>query len=112
MSETFDQNSKITQQVFDNLVRLAALELEPEEAQYLLGELNGQLNAIRDLELIELDDELEITSHGVPYPDPNRPALREDRALPSDLADAIISQAPELEERYIVVPDIPRTELE
>lgn len=102
----------ITAEVFAHLVQLAALELEAHEAEYLRRELNHQLQAIRDLEAIELPAGLEITSHGVPYPDEIRPELRRDQERPSRLADAILEQAPEVEDRYLVVPDIPQTELE
>ncbi len=102
----------ITEEIFEHLVQLAALELEDEEAEYLRRELNQQLQAIRDLESIELSDDLPITSHGVPYSHDTRPPLRQDEAAPSNLADAILHQAPEVDERFIIVPDIPRTELE
>ncbi|MFQ5943158.1 MAG: aspartyl/glutamyl-tRNA amidotransferase subunit C [Anaerolineales bacterium] len=102
----------ITPEIFDHLVSLAAMELEGEEAEYLMRELNQQLQAIRDLESIELPEELPITSHGVPYSLEIRPELREDRKQPSTKADSILDQAPEVEDRFIVVPDIPRTELE
>ena len=102
----------ITKEIFEHLVRLAALELDDEEAEYLRRELNQQLQAIRDLESIELSEDLPITSHGVPYTTDTRPELRQDRATPSELADAILEQAPEVKERFIVVPDIPHTELE
>lgn len=106
------EHSPITLEIFEHLVELAALELTPEEAEYLRRELNSQLQAIRDLEAIELDSDLPITSHGVPYPRHSRPALREDTARPSKTADAILDQAPQVEERYVVVPDIPHTVLE
>ena len=34
----------ITPELFTHLVELAALELTPPEAEYLRGQLNGQLN--------------------------------------------------------------------
>ena len=112
MSHSSGNDGPITPEVFAHLVRLAALELDDAEAEYLQSELNNQLQAIRDLESIELPAELPITSHGVPYSEDTRPELRPDQAEPSDMADAILQQAPEVEERYVVVPDIPRTELE
>ena len=42
----------ITQAIFNHLVDLAAFRLEAEEAEYLRRELNGQLEAIRELEAI------------------------------------------------------------
>jgi aspartyl-tRNA(Asn)/glutamyl-tRNA(Gln) amidotransferase subunit C len=102
----------ITQEIFDHLVGLAELDLTPQEADYLRRELNGQLKSIRALEAIEVDARVPITSHGVPYTPDTRPPLREDRITPSGESDAILAQAPEREDRYIVVPDIPVEELE
>jgi aspartyl/glutamyl-tRNA(Asn/Gln) amidotransferase C subunit len=107
-----ETNEPITKEIFDHLVRLAQFELTDEEAIYLRSELNGQLESIRQLASIEIRDETPITSHGVPYDASNRPAIREDVARPSDLAEGILSGAPETDERYIVVPDIPHEELD
>lgn len=101
----------ITPEIFDHLVRLAALELTEEEAGYLREELNGQLGPIAELEAIETGEGVPITSHGVPYNPSIRPALREDEAEPCAEVEAILEGAPELEDRYIVVPDIPHEEL-
>jgi aspartyl-tRNA(Asn)/glutamyl-tRNA(Gln) amidotransferase subunit C len=102
----------ISPEIFHHLVGLAALELDSGESEYLRRELNHQLRAIRELEAIELDPATPIASHGVPYtPDISQPP-REDQAQPSGLADDILAQAPETEGRFIVVPDIPHTELE
>ncbi|HLE22861.1 MAG TPA: Asp-tRNA(Asn)/Glu-tRNA(Gln) amidotransferase subunit GatC [Anaerolineales bacterium] len=103
---------EITPEIFAHLVHLAELELEPDEAEYLRGQLNGQLRAIGEMASIEVDSETPITSHGVPYPPPARPLLREDVVQADDSADAILKQAPETESRYIVVPDIPHTDLQ
>jgi len=45
-------SESISQQTFDHLVGLAALELDQEQAAYLLRELNHQLKAIHELEAI------------------------------------------------------------
>ncbi len=102
----------ITPEIFQHLVGLAALRLEPKEAEYLRRELNSQLKAIRELEAIVLSAGTPITSHGVPYSAAISLPPREDRVQPSDLADDILAQAPETEGRFIVVPDIPHTDLE
>ncbi len=106
MSET------ISQETFDHLVGLAALELDEQQAAYLRRELNNQLDAIRELEAIPLDDTIRITSHGVPYTLETSPALREDDWRPHPNPAEILSQAPDVEGGYIVVPDIPHTTLE
>ena len=103
---------EITPEIFAHLVHLAELELEPEEAEYLRRQLNGQLRAIHEMASIEVDPNTPITSHGVPYPPAIRPHLRQDSIRPSEDADAILDQAPDVDSRYIVVPDIPHTDLE
>lgn len=102
----------ITPEIFAHLIDLAALELEAEEAEYLRGQLNGQLKAVRELEAIQAGDDVPITSHGVPYTSATSPALRADAAVVCPDAQAILNQAPESDGGYIVVPDIPGTELE
>ena len=102
----------ITVDIFNHLVDLAAFELSPEEGEYLRKELNEQLRAIRELEAIEVSEEIPITSHGVPYSAAIKPSLRDDIIEMCPEADDILGQAPEVEERYIVVPDIPSEALE
>jgi len=102
----------ITPEIFNHLVQLAALELDAEEAEYVRRQLNNQLKAIQELEAIPLDAGVAITSHGVPYTAQTSPEPRPDVWIPYPDVDAILAQAPELEERYIVVPDIPHTTLE
>ena len=103
---------EITREVFDHLVLLAALELSPEEADYLRGELNNQLKAIHELEAIPLDPGTPTASHGVPYTPELTPPAREDEWAPYPSPQDILAQAPEAEEGYIIVPEIPHTELE
>lgn len=102
----------ITQEIFDHLVQLAAFELSEQEGEYLRKELNAQLSAIRELEAIEVDPEVPITSHGVPYPPAIKPVLREDQIEECPEAEDILAGAPSTEDRYIIVPDIPHEELE
>jgi len=106
MSDTIDRET------FDNLVGLAALELDQSQAEYLLHELNNQLKAIRELAAIPLDESVPASLHGVPYNRENSAALREDTWLPHPDPAEIIAQAPEVRDGYIVVPDIPHTTLE
>lgn len=102
---------EITREIFDHIVGLAALELSTEEGEYLRRELNNQLTAIHELEQIPIGEQVTITSHGVPYTMDISPSARDDEWLPFDSTDEILEQAPESEERYIVVPEIPHTEL-
>jgi aspartyl/glutamyl-tRNA(Asn/Gln) amidotransferase C subunit len=102
---------KITPETFQHLVQLAALELDEAEAEYLLGELNKQLQAIEELAAIPLDTDTPATSHGVPYAAAIRPPLRADEAAMDPNVDAIKGQAPEMDDEYIMVPDIPKEDL-
>ena len=102
---------EITPEIFAHLVHLAELELDPEETEYLRLQLNGQLRAIREMAAIEVNPSTPITSHGVPYPPAARPSLRDDVVIPCNDADAILGQAPEVDSRYVVVPDIPSMDL-
>ena len=104
-------SDSITLEIFNHLVELAALELEPEEAEYILQQLNNQLKAINELAAIPLDDSILPAAHGVPYTLQNSPAPRADEWLPYDDPAGILSQAPETEDGYILVPDIPHTTL-
>ena len=106
------QKQEISRETFNHLVELAALALNEEEADYLLAELNSQLAAIRELEAIDLPDDVPPASHGVPYNEENSPPLRNDYVNACDDVDAILAQAPQVDDRYIIVPDIPHTALE
>jgi aspartyl-tRNA(Asn)/glutamyl-tRNA(Gln) amidotransferase subunit C len=102
----------ITKELFDHLVQLAALDMSPEEATYLRRELNNQLKVINELAAIPLDDDLPIAAHGVPYPEHITPPLRSDTWIPCEDPQLIIDQAPQTDDGYIVVPDIPHSDLE
>lgn len=102
----------ITPEVFHHLVELAALALDPQEAEYVRKQLNNQLKAIHELEAIPLDGSVAATSHGVPYTAQTSPALREDEWHPYSDPQGILAQAPDTSDSYIVVPDIPHTTLE
>jgi aspartyl/glutamyl-tRNA(Asn/Gln) amidotransferase C subunit len=107
-----EKKERITVDIFNHMVDLAALELDPKEAEYLRRELNNQLKAIDELEAIPLGDDVEPTSHGIHYTSQISPELRDDDWLPFPNPEDIINQAPDTEERYIVVPDIPHEDLE
>ena len=107
-----DKKQEITPEVFDHLVKLAALELDDKQAAYLRKELNSQLSAVRELEAIQLDPELPLASHGVPYDDQSSPNLRKDDWQKCADVEDITAQAPQFEDGYLIVPDIPHTTLE
>jgi aspartyl-tRNA(Asn)/glutamyl-tRNA(Gln) amidotransferase subunit C len=102
---------EITPELFTHLVELAALELAPSEAEYLRRELNNQLKAIHELEAIPLDPATPVASHGVPYTAATSPAIREDVAQAYPDPARLLKTAPETEDGYIVVPEIPHQDL-
>jgi aspartyl-tRNA(Asn)/glutamyl-tRNA(Gln) amidotransferase subunit C len=102
---------EITPELFEHLVELAALELSTDEGDYLRKQLNNQLKAIHELEAIPLDPSTPVASHGVPYGLKTSPAIREDILVPYPDPGRLLSGAPETEDNYIVVPDIPHQDL-
>ena len=103
---------KISIETFEHLVELAALALNEDEAAYLRRELNNQLDAVDELAAVPLDKDLALTAHGVPYTAASSPAMRKDEWLPYEKPEEIITQAPQTTSGFIVVPDIPHTDLD
>ncbi len=97
---------------FNHMVELAALELDEDEAEYLRGELNNQLSVIQELKAVPLDDDIPAASHGIPYTPEISAQLRADKHIPFEDSAALIDQAPETDDGYFVVPDIPHEDLE
>jgi aspartyl-tRNA(Asn)/glutamyl-tRNA(Gln) amidotransferase subunit C len=102
----------LTQEIFDHLVQLAALELTSKEAEYLFAQLNYQMKSIQELEAVPLEENVPVTSHGVSFTPEISPDPRSDDWKPYSDVDKILEQAPETSDRYIVVPEIPHQELE
>ena len=103
---------KISPEDFDRLTVLASLELPAEEAEYLRKELNNQMLSIEVLESIPIDAEIRTAAHGIPYDELNSAIPREDISRKDLNREEILKQAPELEDGYIVVPDISHEELD
>lgn len=102
---------KITKEIFEHIVDLAALELKEEESEYIRKELNDQLKSIEELEAIPLDDDVQAISHGIPYTQAISAGLREDRHDPFPNPEEILDGAPLTEDGFFVVPDIPHEDL-
>jgi aspartyl/glutamyl-tRNA(Asn/Gln) amidotransferase C subunit len=106
MSET------ITRQTFKHLVRLAELEMDAEEAEYLRQQLNNQLDVIQELAAIPLDEDIAPSLHGVSFPPDVSQPLRQDTWKLFDNIEGILDQVPDLVDNQVIVPDIPHTDLE
>lgn len=102
---------QISPELFQHLVLLGAMELDPAEAEYIRQQLNNQLKAINELAAIPLDENTPLASHGVPYTAEITPPIRKDVWQPEPNPEKILAQAPQIAERYIVVPEIPHTDL-
>ncbi len=102
----------ISPQLFEHLVRLASLQLEASEAEYLRSELNRQLQSIRELTSIQIPSGMEMTVHGIPFPAGRPDDLRDDIPMPFDQVRELLSQAPDLVNDQFAVPDVPHTTLE
>lgn len=103
---------EITQELFDKLVDLAALQLEEEEAEYIRRQLNSQLTAIHELAAVPLDEDTPPAAHGVPYGLNISAPARKDEHRPFSRPEEILSGAPEEEDRYFVTPEIPHEDLD
>ncbi len=94
---------RITPELFDKLVGLAALELSVEERAYLFEEMNHQLASVEAISQILLPAEIEPSLHGLESQGaPPRADLWERFPDPA----AIIALAPETEDGMISVPDV------
>ncbi len=102
---------QISVDVFNHLVGLAALELTADQANYLRTQLNHQLKVIQELKSIPLDENVPISLHGVPYEKENSTLPREDVWKPFPEPQSILAQSPQVDDGYIIVPDIPHTTL-
>jgi Asp-tRNA(Asn)/Glu-tRNA(Gln) amidotransferase C subunit len=68
--------------------------------------------SIEVLESIPIEADIETAAHGVPYTAVNSPQPRADISHKDPHRDDLLAQAPELEDGYIVVPDISHQELD
>jgi aspartyl-tRNA(Asn)/glutamyl-tRNA(Gln) amidotransferase subunit C len=102
----------INSETFAHLVELASFEFEPDQADYLLEQLNKQLKTIQELEAVPIDENITVEIHGVSYTQSLSQALREDTSLTFPDRDELIGQFPRFEDGYVIVPDIPHQELD
>jgi aspartyl/glutamyl-tRNA(Asn/Gln) amidotransferase C subunit len=102
----------ITPEVFEKLVDLAAIGMDESQTEYLRKELCNQLTAIHLLMAIPLNDSVPVTVHGVEYSIDQCPELRQDKVESFQQTEDILKQAPSTEDNYIVMPDIPHTDLD
>lgn len=80
---------------------LAQLELSEAEAQTLSAAVEEMLEYFSRMKEIDVDD-LEPTSHALLTT--NR--VRTDKVVETSLADRLLENAPETEDRFIVIPNV------
>lgn len=94
---------RISPELFNKLVGLAALELTAEESAYLFEEMNHQLASVEALSQIPLPEGVEASLHGL---SPQGSPPRADQWQPFPNPEAVIALAPETEDGMIAVPDM------
>ena len=102
---------EISPELFAHLVDLAALALSTDEADYLRRQMNNQLKVIHELESIPLDSEIVVAAHGITYSPEMASKNRKDEWSAYSDPDMLLKQAPESENEYIIVPEIPHKDL-
>ena len=91
--------------MIDKLARLALLNLKEDEKKKLQKDIERILEHINQLKEVDVE--------GVPptyHPEGMTIPLREDEPVNSSVADCIIQQAPEVEDRFIIVERVVRNE--
>ena len=96
MSET-----RITLAQVEHVARLARLDLGPEEKEQMRGQLDAILGYVEQLRRVDTTG-IEPTAHVLPLVN----VFREDEVRPSYPADAMLANAPELEDEQFRVPRI------
>ncbi len=83
------------------IARLARIEIEPDELAPLAGELSHILGWIEQLNEVDTDNVAPMTSVT-----PMQLRFREDVVADGDRAEEILSNAPERQGHYFVVPKV------
>lgn len=96
----------IGKELFDELAQTGGIRLSSGEAEDLREEMNRQMQIIRQLEAIPLDDQVRPVVHGNPFPPEVRCGLREDEWIRFSDPAAILGQAPASRDGYFISPDV------
>ncbi|RKZ14453.1 Asp-tRNA(Asn)/Glu-tRNA(Gln) amidotransferase subunit GatC [bacterium] len=91
--------------MIDKLARLALLNLKEDEKKRLQKDIERILEHINQLKEVDVE--------GIPptyHPEEMTIPLREDEPVDSGVADSIIQQAPEIEDKFIIVERVVRDE--
>jgi len=91
--------------MIDKLARLALLNLKEDEKRKLQEDIERILEHINQLKEVDVE--------GIPptyHPEEMTIPLREDEPVDSGVADSIIQQAPEVEDKFLIVERVVRDE--
>lgn len=83
------------------IARLARIKITDEEAKSLQGELSGILNWVEQLAEVDTSDVAPMTRVV-----DQKLRKRQDRVTDGEIADAIIKNAPMVDDHYFVVPKV------
>lgn len=83
------------------IARLARIKITDEEAKSLEGELSGILNWVEQLDEVDTDGVEPMTRVVA-----QELKMREDKVTDGEIADAIVKNAPMVDDHYFVVPKV------
>lgn len=91
----------ISREEVEHVARLARLELTPDEVERFRGQLSAVLERAQRIQALELDD-VAPTAHPVDIAN----VWRADAVVPFEDVEAILANAPQLEDGRFRVPQI------
>ena len=91
----------VDQDTVRRIAKLARLALEEERVDPMMNELNGILAWVEQLKEVEVRDVPPMTSVVA-----QRLKMREDLVTDGDHAEALMSNAPQVEDHFFVVPKV------
>lgn len=83
------------------IARLARIKITDEEAKSLEGELSGILNWVEQLDEVDTSGVEPMTRIVA-----QQLKMREDRVTDGGIADAVVKNAPVIDDHYFVVPKV------
>jgi aspartyl-tRNA(Asn)/glutamyl-tRNA(Gln) amidotransferase subunit C len=97
---------KITREDVLRVAELAHLELSPEEVETYCNQLDEILTYIDKLKELDVENVEPMAQVLFARAEDSHPELREDKLRPCDVADPILSQAPDAQKPWFRVPRV------
>jgi aspartyl-tRNA(Asn)/glutamyl-tRNA(Gln) amidotransferase subunit C len=97
---------KISREDVLRVAELAHLELSPEEVETYLGQLDEILTYVDKLKELDVTKVEPMAQVLFPQASGAHPELRDDTPRPCDVADAVLSRAPDAEKPFFRVPKV------